>query len=467
MKAVIFGTGMMYQRNSAWIPADDIVAFIDNDPKKQGSYLNGIQINAPEYILNISYDKIVLMSAKLQEMKEQLLDMGISEDSIWSWKHYKYECLRGVLRLYCYHKEQGNTKGRILIISQHLRYDGAAIAAVHAVKALQLRKYQVVLAAPSGDETFIEEMSGRGGINIIICPVICYSDQTDLYWIKQFDVAIVNVFPMMPCACEISKFKPVLWWLHEVKAAYELTQKEFPQYDSISAMKLINIAAVSTVAKRNFEEHYPDRVNHILPYGIPDEYISSFHKEKTHKFTFAIIGAIEERKAQKLFVEAVTYFSKEELKDLEFLIIGMNHADEYYREVRILADEVPQIKMTGQLTREEMKKIYQKIDVVVCASMEETMSIVITEGMMYEKVCITTKTTGIAEYITNGKNGFVCRTGDAKSLWTSMKWIVEHRDQLQSIRNCARETYLEHFSMESFGERLEKLIVETKAERIY
>ena len=462
MKVVIFGTGMIYQQNRAWIPASDVLAFIDNDINKQGSYLNGIQITTPDNILTLPYDKIVLMSARLQEMKNQLLSMGIPEDSIWTWKRYKYECLRGVLKLFCYHDEQNTYKERILIISQHLEYGGATMAAIHALKALQLRKYQVVLAAPSGDKALIEEMSGPEGINIIICPLLCYLDKDDMYWIKQFDAVIVNVFPMLPCACEISKIKPVLWWLHEVKAAYGWVQEEFPQYDNISEMENINIAAVSEIAKENFEEYYPDRVNHVLPYGIPDEYIPTASKKENDKFTFAIIGGIDERKATKIFVEAIMNFTKEELKGLEFLIIGFYSEDAYYREVKALADKIPQIKFTGTLTREEMKKVYQEIDVVVCSSIEETMSIVVTEGMMHEKVCITTETTGIAEYIVNGNNGFICKTGDFKSLWNTMKWITEHRNELQSIRSNARETYLKYFSLESFGERLERLIVDTE-----
>lgn len=462
MRVVIFGTGMIYQCNQIWIPAEDIVSFIDNDTKKQGSYLNGIQINALKYIFNISYDKIVLMSTKQQEMKSQLLGMGISEDLIWTWKRYQFECLRGVLKLYCYHEEQNTSKERILIVSQHLTYDGAAMAAVHAVKALQLRKYQVALAAPSGNEAFIEEMSGRGGINIIICPAICYSDQTDMYWIKQFDAVLVNVFSMLPCAYEICKFKPVLWWLHEVKSDCATFRDAFSQYGDLSEMQHISIAAVSEIAKCNFEMYYPGRVNYIMPYGIPDEYAPVTNELTAEKFTFAIIGPICERKAQKIFIQAVLNFSKEELNNLEFLLIGACSTNEYCKEVKKLAEEVPQIKLTGQLTREEMKMVYQKIDVVVCASMEETMSIAITEGMMHGKVCITTDSTGIADYITNGENGFICRTGDTKSLWNSMKWVVEHRSQLHSIGEHARETYLKNFTMESFGERLEKLIAKTK-----
>lgn len=467
MRIVVFGVGKTYHENKLNIlPQDSIVAFLDNNFSLHGKSVDGIMIYNPSQIYELQYDKIVLMSDYAYEMRRELIDKKVPEDRIWTWKQYQSERLRGVLRLFCYHDYHGEPKSRILVLSTKLDYNGGTIAAVHAVMALQLRGYQVVLAAPSGDQAFIEEISSQG-VNIVLCPAVYYLDKSEVYWINQFDVVLVNVFQMLPCACEISKFRPVLWWIHEPSTLYnkiyERTRKEFFYYDDPLKMKYINIAAVSTVAKKNFEAYYPDRINYILPYGIPDEYISTTKKEESSKITFAIIGMIEKRKAQKIFVEAVMYFTKEELKELEFLLIGPDWADVYYNEVKELTDKVPQIKMLGRLTRDKMKEIYQRIDVVVCASMEETMSIVITEGMMHGKVCITTEATGMAEYIINEKNGFVCRAGDAKSLWSSMKWITEHRNELQSIRSSARETYLKNFSMESFGERLEKLIVETES----
>ena len=466
MKIVIFGVGKTYHDKKFNIsPQDNIEAFLDNDLSLQGKTVDGITVYEPSHIRDMQYDKIVLMSDYAYEMKRQLLNMQVSEETIWTWKRYQCERFRGVLKLFCYHGHHGEHKRRILVLSTYLDYNGGTIAVVHAVMALQSRGYYVVLAAPSGNQEFIEETAGQG-VNIVLCPAVYHLDRSEIYWIDQFDVVMVNVFQMLPCACEISKFKPVLWWLHEPSASYsniyERTRKEFFQYDDISEMKFINIAAVSKIAKRNFEAYYPDRVDNILPYGIPDEYISVAEEKGSDKFTFAIIGAVEEIKAQKIFVQAVLSFAKEELEDLEFLIIGPDQADAYYREVKTLADKVPQINILGRLTREEMKAIYQKIDVVVCASMEECLPTVITEGMMHGKVCITTEMTGMTEYITSGENGFLCKAGDAGSLWNVMKWIAEHRSELQNIRENARETYQNNFSMESFGERLERLMAETE-----
>lgn len=473
MKVIIFGTGMLYQNFREQVKREDIVAFIDNDSKKQGKFLDGVKIYNPQYVLQLLFDKIILMSSQFIEMKQQLLDIGVSEDKIWTWRRYESELSRGVLKLFCYHDYKANYKKRVLVISTHLDYNGGTLAAVRAVQALQLKGYQTVLAAPSGNQEFIDEMSQKG-INIVLCTAIWHLSKTEMCWINQFDVVLVNVFQMVACACEISQYKPVLWWIHEPSMSYcgiyERIRKEFGQYDNVLKMKQINIVAVSKIAKRNFEVYYPGIVKHTLLFGIPDEFISEMNTESIEskdKCTFAIIGNIEERKAQKIFIQAILKFSREEIDQLEFLVIGGDYAHEYCREVKKMAEEAHQIKFLGQLPREEMKTIFQKIDVVVCASMEETMSIAIVEGMMHNKLCITTDATGIADYINHGENGFICKAGDVDSLWMAMKWIVDHKNESKSIRKNARKTYEKYFTMESFSERLEELIHETEENYFY
>lgn len=464
MKVIIFGTGTLYRHNREWIPMDDVLAFIDNDINKQGCFLDEKQIYAPEHILHLSFDKIVLMSANIHEMEKQLLSMGVLKDLIWTWSHYKSELLRGNLKLFCYYDYKTNNKKRILVLSTHLDYNGGTIAAVYAVQTLQSKGYQVILAAPSGNHQFIDEVV-KTGINIVLCPSICFLSQVEVFWINKFDVILVNVFQMLPCACEISKFKPVLWWIHEPSNSYsyiyDKTREEFSQYD-FAEMRRINIAAVSEIAKRNFEVFYPQSVNHVLPYGIPDEYVRSKIYHFENKLIFAIIGSIIEVKAQKLFLEAILDLSADEREQIEILVIGAENSSKYCEEVKELADQIPQVRMLGRLTRAEMQAIYSKIDVIVCASLEETMSIVITEGMMYGKVCITTDATGMADYIVNGVNGFICESGNVNSLCSSMKCVISQKDKLQNIKKNARKTYEENFTMDKFGERLENLVLETE-----
>ena len=78
------------------------------------------------------------------------------------------------------------------------------------------------------------------------------------------------------------------------------------------------------------------------------------------------------------------------------------------------------------------------------------------------KACITTKNTGIAEYMQDGENGFVVPVGNAEILRDRMEWLITHREEMERMGKAARKTYEQYFTMELFGERLEQALIETQ-----
>lgn len=84
------------------------------------------------------------------------------------------------------------------------------------------------------------------------------------------------------------------------------------------------------------------------------------------------------------------------------------------------------------------------------------MSMSTIEGMMFEKLCIATDMTGIAEYIDDGKNGFVVKANDSNKLAECMSWIINNRRKWEPIRKEARKTFENEFILERFGQRLEE-----------
>ena len=84
---------------------------------------------------------------------------------------------------------------------------------------------------------------------------------------------------------------------------------------------------------------------------------------------------------------------------------------------------------------------------------------------MHRKICIASDATGQAQdIIRDGENGFICKAGDAASLTEKMSYVIEHFDELNPMREKARETYEKYFSMEAFGERLERELLLTEKE---
>lgn len=462
MKIVIFGAGKFYQEKKHKIPAKfEIVAFLDNNSQYQGKKIDGHLVVAPNEILQLSYDKIVLMSTSEEAMKSQLIELGVDKKDIWYWERFASEICRGELRFYCGNRNIKNCGKRVLIISTHLSYSGGPLAAVYAAKVLQDRDYVVFLTAPSGDERFIDEAI-KVGLNIALCPALPYVHKEELIWIEQFDVVLVNVFPMILCACEISKIRPVLWWIHESEESlyYNIINK-FEGNIEKEQMEKITIYGVSRVAQSKFNFCFSNNIKKILPYGIPDQIEkNSYSNNIENQLVFAMIGTVHRGKAQDVFVNAIELIDAKEKKNVQFLIIGFIGIDEYSNEIKKSASRESTIKITGLLTRSELSKAYEKIDVIVCPSLEDSLPIVVTEGMMQEKVCIVSDMTGTAEYIEDGKNGLLCKAGDSEDLCEKIRWVIKNRKKLPEMGREARKVYEEYFTMDSFGQRLEESLEE-------
>lgn len=457
MRIIIFGTGDIYERNRDKIAkSDEIIALFDNDIRKQGNKLNGILIHSPYDINNFSYDKVVIMSRYFNEMRRQLLEIGCSQEDIVYYPEYICNQQIGHLKIYFGEGIKSRRK-KGLIITSPIGYHGGALTAVYAALELQKRDYEMTVAAPYGDEQFIEEFQ-KQGIIFLLYPNLQFAKWKELFWIQQFQKIIINTYPMALCALEISRYRNILFWLHESDTVYASMDfwKDFILEQTLTGK--LDIYAVSSVAKRNFENHITKCDIGILPYGIPDVRVKN--KEiKNKKLCFAVVGTLQPIKRQLMFLDAIELLETSERRACEFLIIGDAPATtDYAKQVRERAKARTYVKILGNLTRKELEQIYIDIDILVVSAEQETMSLVATESMMYGKVCILCDVAGMAEYIEHGRNGLLYKTDNIDSLVEQMKFCVHNQDRLTEIGENARDTYGQYFTMNAFGERLEKAL---------
>ena len=461
MNIIIFGVGEFYRKRkddiNKFIETDNIVAFLDNKVKAEENF-EGVKIYNPSNTIKLSFDKIILMSIYKDAMRKQLLSLGIENGKILSWEQYKCSKLSGQLQLYIGNTENNGKK--VLVVARHLDYTGSSMTAIYVVQALKDRGYDVWIAVPTIEDSMLIEIQGWG-INVAVCPSFPYIGVNDLYLVKKFDVIFINTFPMIECALRINKVKPVLWWIHEAREVYPTTVQDLNRERSSYTFDNIRIFAVSDIAKRNFNHYFPDTVQNTMSYGIPDEKVDMVEREE-RRLVFAIIAGICPLKAQDVFLRAVSLLDKEEQSKLSLWLIGGIGEDVYSKKIKTMVHELKNAKIWGTLTRQELSDAYSQIDVVVCPSWEETMSLALTEGMMHGKVCISSDYTGMAEYIVHGKNGFLFRRGDVAGLAQLMRHILRNRNNLSAIKREARRTYEENFSMETFGMRLEAELKKTE-----
>lgn len=459
-KLLLFGMGAFYRRRRELLKAllgeDVIVGFVDNRASEHRQF-DDLPVYLPAEIGRVEYNRILLMSASLREMKEQLLALGVPSAKISFYEEYRAHKTRGTFPLPV-PAETKDGKRRILIVAYDMGYDGGSMVAIYAAKALLARGHVVTLTAPSIPVKLANEVREMG-VNFVLCPTLPYIGECERLWIKQYEILFVNVFQNSPVACSMRKEMPVIWWIHEPSEAYSdiypRIRYQFAAFDSPAQMDGLHIFGVSPLAANVFSKQYPGVPIGVLPYGIPDVWD---RRQEFHDVpVFAIIGGIMSLKGQRELIRAFQLL-QEQLDgwEAELWLIGAQGLGGYGREVMDLVQRTPHVKYRGVLTRNEMEEAYQYIDVVVCASQEETMSAVCVEGLMHAKICVTTKNTGIASYLEDGVSGFVCEDNQPGHLFDTMRRVQNEREKWDVVGRRGRALYEEYFSMKKFGEHLER-----------
>ena len=86
------------------------------------------------------------------------------------------------------------------------------------------------------------------------------------------------------------------------------------------------------------------------------------------------------------------------------------------------------------------------------SSLDEVLDVI--KNQKFKEICITSKNAGITDYIEDGINGYTFTSEDYEELSDKMKWIIENYESLDEIRDKARNTYLQNFTIGALGERL-------------
>lgn len=461
-RVIVFGLGgkLSYEKKNKkeFYESLNIVNFCDNNTALIGTEYDEKKVIAPSDLIQCQFDRIIVASDFYREIACQLADEGIDKTKIIHWDEYAVRDMHGQVTIYA---PDCRAEGKsVLLISTTLGINGGTVAVINAAEALSRRGYAVSLCAQGANVDIVRQITSKG-IQVIFCPAICYPDENELMWIEKYDYIIVNVYQMMRCASYISRYRKVMWWVHECDEKY---CNIYPKIQSLffeccmEKYENISVYAVSNIARRNFQKYHPRQDVDIITLGVAEQAAVELEKEQRRgKHVFAVIGAILPLKGQMGVLRAVDAMNREGLNaQYEFWIIGKAGNPAYSREVEEKAALYPNVKLWGEVNVDRMHMLYRQIDTVVCFSYEETMSLTVIEGMMNHKTCITTDQTGIAEYIEDYKNGFICRAGDAGDLAGKCKWILTHEKECKSIAGNARKTYEEYFTLEQLGQRLEK-----------
>lgn len=352
---------------------------------------------------------------------------------------------------------------KILLVVHELSRTGAPFAILYLARALfSLYGVRPVILAPQSGP-IREEFEQEGFVTIIDPSLFDYRDfpSESCDFVVHFERVIVS---SLACFGFIRYFrgisKHLTWWIHE-------TSEGFTSVASMASdLSLLfscceSIWLCSPLCFPFALQYAPQDKLHLLLYGCTDVALphSSHKSEKT---VFSLVGAVEQRKGQDIFLNAIELLPASLRSKAIFRIIGSPNSYDasiaFYQTVRTKAASIPEVECIDGMPSARLLEFYAETDVLVSASRDDPMPIVVTEGLMFSRACLCSSVIGHAQLLAHKKNGLLFTSQSAEELAEQMVWLIQHPSERMAIGLAGRELYEKYFLMDRFTDNVKNLI---------
>lgn len=254
--------------------------------------------------------------------------------------------------------------------------------------------------------------------------------------------------------------KRLTWWIHETDTGFSAAENmnvDLPLMFAACESIWLGSPLCLPLALRYASQ---DKL-HLLLYGCPDTALPH-RPHKTGKIVFSIVGTVDHRKGQDIFVEAIERLPDELRRKAIFRIIGSpipSHTGlAFCKKICVQASRIPEVECIDNMAFDRLQEFYAETDVFVCASRDDPMPIVITQGLMYSRVCLCSSAIGHAQLLEDKKDGLLFTNGSAEALSEKMAWILQNPNESAALGIAGRAIYEKHFLMGSFVKNVGDLI---------
>lgn len=459
-KVVVFGVGDYFLKCKKIIQEKyNIVAFADNDIKKQGQVYENKDILAPEKLLDYGCDKIIISSSYELEIEEQLIKLGIgSQKIVTSETIFKEKLLKDEGHMIKGKEINGlSNRIKLLFCIDTLNGGGAEKVTVNLLNNIDYNKYDVELFVVFKKGIYFNQINKNIRIkvlideNIPICLVdnfIKRNNNEELYSYfinKNYDVEIASIEGISTkiISGSTNKNSRKIAWLHSNIKYYNVTKKRFLNIiEQEECYKKFNIIVVdSKDCKKSLLEVFDLQENNIrvIHTIIESEKILKLGNKasiKFNKFTFCAVGALTQVKGFDRLINIIYRLIKEDF-DCNLVILGDGEDRDKLRGMVEKLNIKDYVSFLGFVSN---PYIYMKAcDVFVLSSLAEGLSSVVCEALILGKTVISTDCSGARELLGESFYGIVVDNSE-EGLYSYMKKvmidnnIVKHYEKMAKLR---------------------------------
>ncbi len=337
-------------------------------------------------------------------------------------------------------------KKKVLLVSHEMTYTGAPHSLLLISDILQRNGFEVEVWTLKEGE-FSKEFENKGiKVSVIDFPkdeAICKEN------LSGFDVVLANTIFCSEFAFFFQEFVKTILYIREAQNIPSLIRENSLNPEWLIHVK--NIVCVSEYAKEFIEKTYGIRGIIVIHNYVEDEYMGAC-VDTDEIVDLVVSGTLEERKGQDVALEAFRSLPEELRKKARLHFIGQSPtwSEQYVKYLNLEVHE--NVIYHGEIKeRTELIEFYQKMDVFLVPSIDESCSLVALEAAMLGKPLIVTENTG-AKYIVS--SDCIVPTGDADILSKKMAECIRHLEGWMEYGKLNRESYLLHASRQVYEKQL-------------
>jgi glycosyltransferase involved in cell wall biosynthesis len=173
----------------------------------------------------------------------------------------------------------------------------------------------------------------------------------------------------------------------------------------------------------------------VIPLAI-DVY-DDLHPRRATSFTVSTAARLVERKKVHVLIEAFAAFRRE-VPEARLVVIGDGPERPRLEELAAQLGAGEAVQFTGHLTHREVATRIAESNVFMLPSVRESLGTVYFEAMAQGVPVVGTVGEGIADFIVDGKDGFLVRPDDPEPLLRVMRALQESPDLWSRISAAGR-----------------------------
>lgn len=474
---IVFGVGDYYLKCKKIIEEKyNIIAFADNDLKKQGKVYENKYIITPEKLLDYKWDKIIIASSYEIEIEEQLIKLGIEKkEIITSETILKEKLLRDKDYIISDNKINNcEKKIKLLFCIDALNGGGAEKVTVNLLNNIDYNKYDVELFVVFKKGIYFEHVNNKVRVKVLIDESIpmCLAENfikrttnQELYSYfvnKNYDVEIACIEGISTkiISGSTNKNSRKIAWLHSNIKYYNITKNRFLNikeqeecYKKFDTIVVDSKDCMESLLEVFDLEDNNIRVIHTI---IESEKILKLGDQastKFDKFTFCAVGALIPVKGFDRLVNIIYRLTKENF-DCDLLILGEGQDE---NKLKSMVEQLNIKNHVSFLGFVRNPYVYMKsCDVFVLSSISEGLSSVVCEALILGKTVISTDCSGAKELLGNSVYGIVVDNSE-EGLYSCMKKVMVDSDLVRHYEKMAKSRS-KIFEKEKIIDEIEKIL---------